>query len=783
MYCFNRMIFIFLLLSVSCAQQQLKNYRKLSSINNCTYSLKKLLPTLHRSKGIEFEGAIPSYLDYKYIAQFIESRIQDLYPNSKVNITESIIDDTPVFKVQFNNDGQLYVYTVEDDTSLIFGLDESVKSIEISSPILRNYQDIEKHLTIIEDLKKVGLKARPDEGAIHIHHDLDDDFSFEELYFIYSSFAKMQKSFREVFHYNDRRGFNKSEHLEYIAKNLRRLIDSGEELEISTEVIELVDNKGYIRASHQYGTLEFRFFNSTTSKEEQLLFVDFINKFMKSRNDQGLKDLFKSSKEVSIIDVSEAIGAEIHLKRDLLEKIKKRNEYYEDLADIQEGTNPFLDLRKNSPKKITADELLIYIKNSKNDLELNDYLENHIESIASSSIENWFKIIKEIKENEISSIAILKHIPYKHLTPQEIVEIHRQLLIGSHGAIFSTSLNFLKKNIPRDELYSTIENLYIPLLKQMNIELDFSLSFLFEEILKSDLEVPLKQSIVSLLQKNFKFGELTKSHLKTYKLFEVWPLDLTMLKSLTHEREGYNTFSHAPLFRKIIEISSRVPSYMDELLNGINSNFDNDEQINFMYYFIEFLKKDNLEEITPLIPFFEKSFGHLKSFDKLEDMVTILVKQHEEIFHGPKRNKRLLNNIFRKLVSLPKASRKKSLLKQIIRLTSRVEHLEYDYYLDIIMSEMKGDHTQGLINDFIHLLTSAQNMETFTDQKIDQYLNFIWGELDNINYFQLSPFQIKSLLDNLYKLDRHVIKKVKKWSLRRPHAKVFKVIKNRLEKI
>ena len=783
MVCLKKILFILLFFIGSCALTETKQIRKISSVTECSDYLRKVLPVLARPKGIEFEGSIPTFIDYEYVANFISRKVKKLYPLSKPVIHETTNEVGTVFKVSFERDSQKYIYTIEDDVSLAFGLDDTVRGIEISSPILRSYQDIEHHLSIIEDLEKVGMRARPDEGAIHIHHDLDDDFSYEDLHFIYTSFSKMQNSFRDVLHYNDRRGYNKKDHLEYVAKRLKTLIDSGTNLDESLEVIEVVDDKGYIRTSHQYGTLEFRFFNSTTSKEEQLLFVDFINKFMKERNSPELIAHFKDNNEVSILDISQMIGAELHLNQNRLKAIKERNIYYEQLAAIQEGENPFPHLNQIAKKEITIAELTSRLHSSQNDLELSYFIQNKILKVSPSSYLQWTQFISALSTNQLSLSAILPYIPYQSFSPEQTTEIIQVILKNGHGDIFSKSFSEISKNTSEAELYKHFEKSFIPRLKEMTAEQDFSLSFLVKAITSSNLKNETIDKYIGTLKSRFRIGELSKVHLKTYKLFKSPPIHFNSLKNILNESANYNSFIHAPVYKEILRRSSLDSEYIENIFKGFYSHLDEQQQIKFLYFFIDFLKTDNLEEITSLIPFFEKSFEHLKSSEKLQDLISILSRQPNEIFKGPRRNQRLLNNVYKKLVSLPQATTKSALVQKIIRLTSLVKHLNYTPYIDIIINELKKNRTQDLTTDFIHMLAATHRMTPMSDDKINTYLSFVWDQLDEKNYYQLNSYEVKSLLEKLHELDRHVIKTIGSWTMRMAHRKISKHVRNRVEMI
>ena len=81
------------------------------------------------------------------------------------------------------------------------------------------------------------------------------------------------------------------------------------------------------------------------------------------------------------------------------------------------------------------------------------------------------------------------------------------------------------------------------------------------------------------------------------------------------------------------------------------------------------------------------------------------------------------------------------------------------------------------------MLAATHRMTPMSDDKINTYLSFVWDQLDEKNYYQLNSYEVKSLLEKLHELDRHVIKTIGSWTMRRAHRKIFKHVRNRVEMI
>lgn len=301
-------LFLSVITNFGCSHRIWVNSRSVASEESCSKIAQHLFPLpnapLASSLGMEFEGAIPQFIRYEEVALKVQNRIKKLYPLSAVTVERQIVPySDPPYKVIWELDGVKREINILGDSSLQFE-EKGLKGIEITSPVMRVNSDFDFFVDIIDELKVLNLKPRPDKGGIHFHNGIPEGTSYEDLIPLYEFFLKGSKLLLEVFHVNPERNVENNGVLVAMIAELRKLASEGRL--VHNHVSYELNKRSIIRLTGHLKTFEIRAFNSSLDKEilsayhhfNQRLFEkwrndpDSLRKFVEEFNEDSREELY-----------------------------------------------------------------------------------------------------------------------------------------------------------------------------------------------------------------------------------------------------------------------------------------------------------------------------------------------------------------------------------------------------------------------------------------------------------------------------------------------------------
>ena len=310
---------ILLLNSCDAANQQ----RSPSSIiTDCSRSIKRLFTApavsyprnykLYSTLGMEFEGVLPFSIRYKAVAEEIQKKLLDMYPESGVTVKDLSYAIPPeiyveILEVHYQVMGKKHVITVKNDNTVVGSFIPARRGIEITSTVMSESSEVNDFVKVLSSLvDSVSLKEAPKTGGIHVHYGLKRKPSLKKTIFLYKALDKLYDSVAKEFTINKRRDFLGRERLQNIIKTLEehQINKSSRE-----EVNNTLDARSLIRFVEKFGTVEMRVSNSTLNENELHRYTDFVNRFFYSWESESKKltELFERAGDVEFHEVMDII--------------------------------------------------------------------------------------------------------------------------------------------------------------------------------------------------------------------------------------------------------------------------------------------------------------------------------------------------------------------------------------------------------------------------------------------------------------------------------------------
>lgn len=224
--------------------------------------------------GVEVEGVLPGSSDWD-----VSSRMR----SEVVRILESLPGITKVAPhpyanfVEFDFNNRTHQFSIKRDGTIrpppgFFG-------IEVTSPIMHDNDEIDIFTHIVGELNsRLAYSPEPSSTGLHVHLGFKDS-SDEEKKLALLMFELLESHLYDRFKPN----IGRTSHLISVVGQTQRWIESG--LDFQGFLKRIHGEYRNIRMSHlkngDYGTLETRFFNSTTNKQEIIEAVNLVRTLVK----------------------------------------------------------------------------------------------------------------------------------------------------------------------------------------------------------------------------------------------------------------------------------------------------------------------------------------------------------------------------------------------------------------------------------------------------------------------------------------------------------------------
>ncbi len=230
--------------------------------------------------GFEVEGSIPLALDYRVLAEGISTFLKTRFPGDSITIEANLRPwNEGVYIVIHQRDGWEYRYTIEPEKlSIDPKVEPEIKPVEISAPIMRTRSQVELFFELIEDLRRYGLKSRPNVGGNHVHWGVSPDTSYEEILRLYKAVGKLLDIFQENFAFSgDRKKDIDFPQFRAQIVSLEKFVKKHPNTLLRDMRFDVIENRTVLRYVEELGTIELRIFNSNLNPAVNQFYFDFAS--------------------------------------------------------------------------------------------------------------------------------------------------------------------------------------------------------------------------------------------------------------------------------------------------------------------------------------------------------------------------------------------------------------------------------------------------------------------------------------------------------------------------
>lgn len=291
---------------------------------------------LNSTAGMEFEGSVPAQLEFRILAERIRSNLESQYPNDEVWVEEEpfgTIENS--YHVKHSHDGWIDTYSVKVEGNLVSErrYEPEVKGVEITSPIMRTEEQVAVYIWILDDLRALGLKSRPDRGGIHVHRGVSPDETLKRVSELYTGVYKLMRSASEHFRLGSERGeFLDLWSLRSIVDSFQAVAEANPEATLSNGDVSQIAKRSVLRYEQRYSTIELRIFNSTLNQELNhfyFLLTQAIFDSWKLGQSSEVWSYIMSEEELDFSVVLEMMGFEVESVLLMLEDAAQKVEQLE----------------------------------------------------------------------------------------------------------------------------------------------------------------------------------------------------------------------------------------------------------------------------------------------------------------------------------------------------------------------------------------------------------------------------------------------------------------------
>lgn len=248
------------------------------------------------------------------LAQIVQRRIQEEFPNIEVLITQITIYKEYEYIVHYELNGRTYEYAVKHDGTI---KPPPVHiGVELNSPKLYTQQDINLFYDILRILKTEGNAKTSYTAGVHVHIGFPEAHP-HEIALALSLFAAFEQQIHNAFSVLPERRRKYAEFTEYKALSFLRKTDNNSFT--IRDIQEPISIKGHglniISSFQKFGTVEFRLFNSSLSPRQIGQMIDFAQSFIRAirEKDPKLVKLVTENRKLEDLpfeQLAEAIGME-----------------------------------------------------------------------------------------------------------------------------------------------------------------------------------------------------------------------------------------------------------------------------------------------------------------------------------------------------------------------------------------------------------------------------------------------------------------------------------------
>ena len=214
--------------------------------------------------------------------------------------------------IQYKYKDKIYKWSVDHEDSM-----GKLHVVEIISPVLERREEAQVFYSLIERLNSIYKFTGKDELGFHIHVDASQ-FNRADQGTLLKTLLIVEQSLYNYFGSSKKRFTHIAPLSQFVNKARGEIIDLRESL-LPTD-----KEHGIIYSPH-WETIEFRFFNSTTSVEKMNFAIEFSTRLMQAveQKNPRLIQFIEKHEEVSSGDIHELFEV---LKLDQLVNFKKREE-------------------------------------------------------------------------------------------------------------------------------------------------------------------------------------------------------------------------------------------------------------------------------------------------------------------------------------------------------------------------------------------------------------------------------------------------------------------------
>ena len=261
--------------------------------------------------GIEVEAMVPVKIGLSGIVNILMSEVKQRYGEVYLQHRPGGSID---YTLNYFKNGIKYTFQVHHG---LYAAKEHFIDAEISSPIIRDKEDLDFFLNIVYLLKKKAkFKPQPSQAGIHVHYGFTKT-SPAELGFLMTLFSSLEKQIIQSFSTTPNR---RDVYVNSTSDSLLYYLDKTPVSQMSVNGLQsVVSEKSYalnILSLQKYQTVEMRLFNSSVNPTHIRQMVNFTVEFMNAvrRKDSRLTDYLvrnRNSEQLDLIELAQALNLPI----------------------------------------------------------------------------------------------------------------------------------------------------------------------------------------------------------------------------------------------------------------------------------------------------------------------------------------------------------------------------------------------------------------------------------------------------------------------------------------